>query len=85
MEAVTKAIGKTIRHMAGVDLSTLMAMFISASGLRIKLKAQVSTFTLMVRATLVTGKMTSSMDRVMRHGLTVQATKEAMRTEKSMV
>jgi len=85
MEAVTKVIGKTIRHMVGADLCTPMAMSISVNALRLKLRAQAFIFTLMVRATLVTGKMTNSMGKGMRHGLMVLATKEATSTVKSMV
>lgn len=85
MEASTQDTGNMIKQMEKEDSFMQMEMPMKVTGIMIKLKAEVPMNMLMEQNMLVTGKKIDNMDMVLKHGPTMQNTKEIMNMERSMV
>jgi hypothetical protein len=78
-----RATGKLIWQMVKVDLYMLMVIYILDTGRMTKLMARVFIHMPTARSTMVCGKMISSRDMVLRHGLMELSIKEIMLKVKS--
>ena len=79
-----KVSGNKTRLMATVNLFMLMVMFTRASGRMTKHTAMEDTSMLMEQLMLEIGKTISSMERVLKHGLTGPNMKDNTSKERSM-
>ncbi len=76
MEANTLGTGKRAKLMGMARCSMLMEMFMKESGLKIKRTVMANTSEQMAQFTKAAGKMTCSMEKDLKNGLTVLTMKE---------